>query len=458
MNDFTKLPLSKSIIDNLNNIGYTEMTPIQEKTIPCILNKLDVLAQAKTGSGKTAAFAIGILQQLDTTDNRIQALVLCPTRELSEQVAQEIRRIARFTDNIKVLTLCGGTPIRPQTQSLEHSAHIVVGTPGRIGDHLRRGNLDLSHISTLVLDEGDRLLEMGFEQEIDGIVSGLPKKRQTHLFSATFSDAIKDLSKRFQSNAKEIKVEAFHSESVISQRFYEMEWEKKPVATAAILWTFKPESTIIFCNTKKQCKDLLEYLTKNKFYALCINSDLEQKERTEMLTLFANRSANILVGTDVAARGLDIKDVGAVINFDIPFAPEMYVHRIGRTGRAGKEGLAFSLTTPAEKFRLDAINTFQHSSFGVEGVKSLDFSPGKPLLPPMMTISINGGRKSKIRPGDILGALTTACGIDGKLVGKIDIFDLYSYVAIDRSVAKEAVEKLSITPVKGKRFIVRLHE
>jgi ATP-dependent RNA helicase DbpA len=457
MNDFTKLPLSKPMIENLRSMGFTEMTPIQAKSIPCILNNQDVLAQAKTGSGKTAAFAIGILQQL-TTAKQVQALILCPTRELSEQVAQEIRRLARFTDNIKVLTLCGGTPIRPQTLSLEHSAHIVVGTPGRIGDHLRRGSLDLSYVTTLILDEGDRLLEMGFEQEICGIVSYLPKKRQSHLFSATFPDAVKDLSKRFQSNAKEIKVESFHADSVIAQGFYEVDEGKKLAAAAALLWTYKPASTMIFCNTKQQCRDLWEYLNEKKFYALCINSDLEQKERTEMLTLFANRSTNILIGTDVAARGLDVKDVSAVINFDIPFDPLVYVHRIGRTGRAGKEGLAFSLITPKEKFRLEAINTFQQSSFSVQSVKDLDFSPGKSFLPPMMTISINGGRKSKIRPGDILGALTTACNIDNKLVGKIDIFDLFAYIAVDRSIAKEAVEKLSKTPVKGKRFIVRLHE
>jgi ATP-independent RNA helicase DbpA len=457
MNDFYRLALSKPMIENLGSIGYTEMTPIQAKSIPCILNKQDVMAQAKTGSGKTAAFAIGILQQL-TTANHVQALILCPTRELSVQVAQEIRKLARFMDNIKVLTLCGGTPIRPQTLSLEHSAHIVVGTPGRIGDHLRRGNLDLSRVATLVLDEGDRLLEMGFEREMSGIVACLPKKRQTHLFSATFPDAVKDLSKRFQLNAKEIKVESLHAESVIVQRFYEVEWEKKCATTAAIVWTFKPASTMIFCNTKQQCRDLLAYLTEHKFHALCINSDIEQKERTEMLTLFANRSTNILIGTDVAARGLDIKDVSAVINFDMPFDPQMYVHRIGRTGRAGNEGLAFSLTTPAEQFRLDAINTFQHSQLCAKSVTELDFTPGKALLPPMMTISMNGGRKSKIRPGDILGALTTACGIDGKLIGKIDIFDLFAYVAVDRSVAKEAVEKLGTMPVKGKRFIVRLHD
>jgi len=458
MNDFSTLPLSPAMIKNLEVMGYTQMTPIQAESIPVVLDKHDVLAQAKTGSGKTAAFAIGILHHLKTTQNQVQALVLCPTRELSEQVATEIRKLARFTNNIKVLTLCGGTPIKPQTISLEHRAHIVVGTPGRIGDHLRRGNLNLEFVNTLVLDEADRLLDMGFEEEINGIVSYVPKTRQTLLFSATFSDAIKTLSKNFQQNAKEITVESHHAQNVISQHFYEMEWKDKLAATASVLWTFKPESTLIFCNTKQQCRDLLDYLRKAKFHALCINGDLEQKERTEMLTLFSNHSSNILIGTDVAARGLDVKDLGAVVNFDMPFDPEMYVHRIGRTGRAGKEGMAFTLVTPGEQHRLDDINRYQKSKFRTHDTAALIRKSDDALLPPMMTISINGGRKSKMRAGDILGALTGACGIDGKLVGKIDIFELFTYVAVDRTKAKEAAEMLTKTPVKGKRFIARLHE
>ena len=457
MDKFSELPLAPAMIANLEIIGYTTMTPIQAECIPSVLNRDDIIAQAKTGSGKTAAFAIGILHHLKATHNQVQALVLCPTRELSEQVAREIRRVARFTSNIKILTLCGGTPIRPQLQSLEHRAHIVVGTPGRIGDHLRRGTLNLDNCTTLVFDKADRMLDMGFEEEINEIVSYVPKKRQTLLFSATFSDAIKSLSRRFQNSAKEITVESLHADTVIAQRFFEVEWKDKPAATASILWTFRPESTLVFCNTKQQCRDLLEYLSKMKFHALCINGDLEQKERTEMLTLFANRSCAILIGTDVAARGLDIKDLSAVINFDMPFEAEGYVHRIGRTGRAGKEGLAFSLVTPGEQHRLDDINRYQNTRHCAQGMSELDTTGGEALLPPMMTISINGGRKSKIRPGDILGALTKDAGIDGKCIGKIDIFELYSYVAVDRSVARNAVEKLATIPVKGKRFIARLH-
>jgi ATP-independent RNA helicase DbpA len=458
MNEFSKLSLSPAMIANLDILGYTTMTPIQAAAVPPVLKGDDVLAQAKTGSGKTAAFAIGLLHHLKTTHNQVQALVLCPTRELSEQVAAEIRRLARFAKNINVLILCGGTPIRPQTDSLAHSAHIVVGTPGRIGDHLRRGNLKLDHLNTLVFDEADRMLDMGFEEEINGIVSYAPKKRQTLLFSATFSEPIRTLSKKYQRSAHEITVESFHADSVITQHFFGVDWNNKLGTMASILWTFTPESTLVFCNTKQQCRDCLEYLTNKKFHALCINSDLEQKERTEMLTLFANHSTSILIGTDVAARGIDVKDLSAVINFDMPFDPEMYVHRIGRTGRAGKEGLAFSLVTPGEQRRLDEVNRYQKSNFHTSNTATL-FTYGKDaMLPPMMTISINGGRKSKIRAGDILGALTGAGGIEGKRVGKIDIFELYSYVAVDRSVAKAAAKKLSEIQVKGKRFITRLHE
>ncbi len=457
MNEFSKLALSPAMISNLDKLGYVSMTPIQAESIPSILNKNDVLAQAKTGSGKTAAFAIGVLQDLNPSYNQVQVLVLCPTRELSDQVAVEMRKLARFANNIKILTLCGGTPIKPQTLSLEHRAHIVVGTPGRIGDHLRRGNLILDYCKTLVLDEADRMLDMGFEDEINEIVSFVPENRQTLLFSATFADPIKVLSKRFQNNAKEITVEHIHKTTVIAQRFYEVEWENKLFATAKILWSYKPESTLIFCNTKQQCRDLLEYLTKTKFHALCINGDLEQKERTEMLTLFSNHSASILIGTDVAARGLDIKDLSAVVNFDLPYDPESYVHRIGRTGRAGKEGLAFSLMTPNETHKLDDINRYQKTKFRPETTDGLTAS-GESLLPPMMTISINGGRKSKIRPGDILGALTKEAGFSGSKIGKIDIFELFAYIAVDRTIAQEAIQKLMSIPIKGKRFIARLHE
>jgi ATP-independent RNA helicase DbpA len=457
MNDFSTLSLTPEMIANLDILGYKTMTAIQAESIPAILNKNDVLAQAKTGSGKTAAFAIGLLQQLNVKHNQVQALVLCPTRELSEQVTQEIRRLARFTSNIKVLTLCGGTPVRPQTLSLEHRAHIVVGTPGRICDHLERGNLNLNYLTTLVFDEADRMLDMGFEDQINSLLTYTPKKRQTLLFSATFSDAIRNLSKRFQNNAKEITVESLHTENIITQRFFNVNSYDKLATTASILWTFKPESTLIFCNTKQQCHDLLSYLTQEKFHALTINGDLEQKERTEMLTLFSNRSSSILIGTDVAARGIDVKDLSAVINFDLPYDPEMYVHRIGRTGRAGKEGLTFSLVAPEEIHRLSDINRYQNSNFHVENTTSL-VREGETLLPPMITISINGGRKSKIRPGDIQGALTGAAGIDSKFIGKINIFDLYSYVAVDRSIANVVVEMLSKIPVKGKRFLARMHD
>jgi len=458
MNIFSELPLSPATIENLNVLGYITMTQIQKDSLPDVLSGSDVRAQAKTGSGKTAAFGIGLLHQLNPNKNRVQALILCPTRELSEQVAQEIRRLARFTSHIKVLVLCGGTPIKSQAMSLEHNAHIVVGTPGRIGDHLRRKNLDISALKTLVFDEADRMLDMGFEDEINEIMMYMPNRRQTLLFSATFSDGIKRLSKKYQNSAKEITVETHHAANIISQKFIGVDKTEKLATIASILWTYRPESTLIFCNTKQQCRDLLDYLLEHKFYALVINGDLEQKERTEMLTQFANKSASVLIATDVAARGLDIKELNAVINFDFPHDPESYVHRIGRTGRAGKEGLAITLIAERERPFLDELNTFQKTNFSIEKSSILSTKKGKDLVPPMHTISINGGRKSKLRPTDILGALTKDGGMDGKLIGKIDIFDLFTYVAISRSHAKEALQILNRIKVKGYRYIARLHE
>ncbi|VVS94623.1 ATP-dependent RNA helicase DbpA [Desulfoluna spongiiphila] len=457
MSAFTALPLTKSMIKNLGTMGYDEMTPVQAASLPHVLKGKDLLAQARTGSGKTAAFGIGLLHNLDVDRFRVQALVMCPTRELAEQVAGELRRIARFKHNIKIVTICGGVPFRPQQISLEHQAHIVVGTPGRIEQHLQRGTLSLNNLTTLVLDEADRMLDVGFEESILAIMAHVPSKRQTLLFSATFPDPILALSRRFQTNAQNVAVDVAHEENVIRQHFYETDWDAKPEAVAGILAAFKPESTLVFCNTKLHCKALASFLRKKGFSALAIHGDIEQKERTEVLVRFSNGSCPILVATDVAARGLDIKGLSAVINHDLPFEPEVYVHRIGRTGRAGEEGLAFSLLTPKERFRLEDINAMMKTAFEATDAAELPPAVGDAPAPAMVTLSINGGRKSKLRPGDILGALTKDAGIDGQCVGKINCFDFYSYVAIERTVADKAEKALSVKKIKGRHFIIHRH-
>ncbi len=458
MNAFTKLPLTKSMIENLGTMGYQEMTPVQAESLPHVLKGEDLLAQAKTGSGKTAAFGIGLLHNLNVKHFRVQALVMCPTWELAEQVAGELRRIARFKHNIKIVTICGGVPFMPQRISLEHQAHVVVGTPGRIEQHLKRGTMNLDNLTTLVLDEADRMLDIGFADSIEQIMDYVPKRRQTLLFSATFPEPILELSSRFQKNAQRVVMDVEHEENVIHQHFYESDWEAKPDVVAQILDTHKPASTLVFCNTKQQCRSLSTFLKSKGFPSLAIHGDLEQKDRTEVLVRFSNGSTPILVATDVAARGIDISGLSAVINFDLPFESEVYIHRIGRTGRAGNEGMAFSLMTPKERFRLEDINVMMGTSFEVSDVEELESSNQAPPPPPMVTLSINGGRKSKLRPGDILGALTKEGGIAGSCVGKINCFDFYSYVAIDRSVVDRAEEALSTKKIKGRHFIIHRHE
>ncbi len=446
------------MIENLDSMGYKEMTPVQAESLPHVLKGEDLLAQAKTGSGKTAAFGIGLLHNLDVKLFRVQALIMCPTRELADQVATELRRIARFKHNIKILTLCGGVPFKPQQLSLEHQAHIIVGTPGRIEKHLKQQNLNLDHVTTVVLDEADRMLDVGFADSISTIMGYVKQKHQTLLFSATFPDSILALSKKFQRNAQKVVVDTEHEENIIQQRFYLSEADSRADITAEILNTYQPASVIIFCNTKLDCKSLVKYLRKHGFSALTIHGDLEQKDRTEILVRFSNGSSPILVATDVAARGLDISDLSAVINYDLPFEPEVYVHRIGRTGRAGKEGQAFSIFTPKELPRLEGINILMSTAYEPSDIADLKPTTDAEVKPSMVTFSINGGKKNKLRPGDILGALTKEAGIAGSSVGKINCFDYYSYVAIERSMANKAEHALSTKKIKGRSFIIHRHE
>ena len=363
---FSALHLKTPMLKNLASLGYAEMTPIQAHSLPLILAGKDVIAKAKTGSGKTAAFGIGLLSRMEVTSSRVQALVLCPTRELADQVGKELRRLARFTDNIKILTLCGGVPFGPQLGSLEHGAHVVVGTPGRLLDHLRRGSLDLTGLQTLVLDEADRMLDMGFQDEISALIAATPKKRQTLLFSATYPEAIAAMSATIQHEPVEVSVDEAHDEGAIEQMLYEVDKEERTAAVARILGHYRPESTLVFCNTRMECQEVADALVKRGFSALAIHGDLEQRERDQVLVRFANKSVSVLVATDVAARGLDIKELSAVINYELSRDPEIHIHRIGRTGRAGEQGLALSLVTAQESRRVQAIEdcSGQHHSPG----------------------------------------------------------------------------------------------
>jgi len=448
-----KPEIKKAMLANLNSLGYTDMTPIQAQSLPNILKNQDVIAQAKTGSGKTAAYGIGLLSKLNVKNYHVQAMVICPTRELADQVGKEIQRLARFTKNVKLLSLCGGKPFAPKKNSLVYGAHIIVGTPGRIQDHLRKGTLNLENIHSLVLDEADRMLDMGFYDDILNIISDIPKNRQTMLFSATFPYSIVQMSHSIQRNPLNIRVESLHSHSEIEQRFYEIEKSQRDEALMALLAHYQPESTVIFCNTKKQCEVVATQLKKKGYYAMAIHGDLEQRERDQVLLRFANKSCSILVATDVAARGLDIDDLQVVINYELPREPEIHIHRIGRTGRAGKKGLALSLYTTSEQRKINAIEQVQNQPCRRDVLDSLNDN-ASPSLPPMITVCIQGGKKNKMRPGDILGALTGDIGITVNQVGKIDIFDFSSYVALDRTIAHNVLKRLQNTKIKGRQFKV----
>lgn len=459
---FDELSLSPGLRAALKQLEYLTMTPIQAASLPIALNGHDLIAQAKTGSGKTAAFALTLLTNLNPRRFAVQAMVLCPTRELADQVTQEIRRLARFEDNIKVLALCGGTTMRPQMASLEHGAHIVVGTPGRIMDHIERGSLRLDALNTLVLDEADRMLDMGFYDDIVFVAKQCPARRQTLMFSATYPEGIASLASQFLRNPQEVKLLEQHEGSKIRQRFYEIKHEERLQAVAVLLKHYRPVSTLAFCNTKQQCRDLLDVLHAQGFHALTLNGDLEQRERDQVLIQFANRSCSVLVATDVAARGLDIARLEAVINVDITPDPEIYVHRIGRTGRADEDGWAFSLCSPRDKRRVATIAQMTGSEPEWHTLGSLQSGNDAALTPPMVTLQILGGRREKIRPGDVLGALTAETGgtrtFTREQVGKITVTDQSTYVAIARELAGEAIRKLSTGKVKGKMVKVRALE
>ena len=454
MKTFTELNLSAPLAQALAEVDYVEMTPVQAATLPAILAGRDVLAQAQTGSGKTAAFALGLLAALDPQRLQLQGLVLCPTRELADQVSREIRRLARFIPNVKILTLCGGVPLRPHLASLAHEPHLVVGTPGRLLELIEKKALPLPAVRTLVLDEADRMLDMGFGEAITGILSAIPKPRQTLLFSATIPPPIRDISRRLQRDALDVTVDDDPAVALIEQRFFEVDPSRKLAALSGLLLQHRPESAVVFCNTRQEVRTVASALTAQKFTALALHGELDQRERDELLVCFANRSATVLVASDVAARGLDIADLPMVINYDLANDPDTHLHRIGRTGRAGKRGLALSLCAPAEVPRARQIE--QRTG---ERLRWLPWVPGgrteRAPQPAFRTVIVDAGRQDKLRPGDLLGALTGDAGLPGTAIGKIDIFPTRSYVAIARDWHSQAVARLRGGKIKGRNFRIR---
>lgn len=453
---FSSLNLRPEILRNLSDLGYKEMTPIQALSLPSMIKGLDVIGQGKTGSGKTAAFGLGLLHKLDTKSFRVQATVLCPTRELADQVTNELRRLARAVHNVKILTLCGGTPLRPQAESLGRGAHIVVGTPGRIEDHLNRNTLKLRHVQTLVLDEADRMLEMGFQDVVENIVDHIPPSRQSLLFSATFSSEIQAIAKKMLKDPVIAKVESTHSGDSIKQCFYPIKDTDRLQALRLVMMKHLPDSTVVFCNTKVEVKDVAEALTEQGYDVLSLHGELEQWKRDQVLVRFANKSVSVLVATDVAARGLDIDSLDAVINYSPAHDPEIHTHRIGRTGRAGSKGIACTLYNENERYKVDLVGEYLNLQIKPEALPERGLLKQPAIQADMTTLQIEGGKKQKIRPGDILGALTGDNGIDGKAVGKIHIFDQWAYVAVKRDAVHQGLKKLQEGKLKGRSFRVRM--
>jgi len=454
---FSSLKLDVDLLKNLSALGFQEMTAIQAQSLPDILAGKDVIAQAKSGSGKTAAFSLGILARLDVKLKSVQALVLCPTRELADQVAKAIRQFARTIQNIKVVTLCGGMPFRAQNNSLKSGVHIVVGTPGRIDDHLGKDTLSLTNLNMLVLDEADRMLAMGFASSLDNIIEYTPKRRQTLLFSATYPEEIESIARRVMINPKMARVASVHDNDTIEQHFYKVnDNAHRLTALRSILSEYSPESSVIFCNTKRDVDELADSLHSCGYKVLALHGDLEQRDREQTLVRFANKSVSILVATDVAARGLDIDALDAVINYHIATDPEVHIHRIGRTGRAGNTGLAFSLCSEKESHKLGVLAEYLDRNIESEIPPSAKLLNKSIIKPPMATIQIDCRKKQKVRAGDILGALTGEMGIEGKQVGKINISDFCAYVAVKQDVSKKALKKLADGKLKGRSFRVRL--
>ncbi len=447
---FATLSLAPAWLENLAQLGYREMTPIQAMALPAMLAGRDVLGQAATGTGKTAAFGLALLSRITPKSPAPGALVLCPTRELAAQVADELRRLARPLPHTRVLTLSGGSSIQRERESLEHGVDVIVGTPGRVADHIQRERLDLSGIQTLVLDEADRMLEMGFVETVGAIARAVPAEHQTLLFSATFPEAVRALSTTYQRDALHVEVPAEDLTARITQHVYDVDRGERIPALIRILGHHRPESAIVFCNHRETCDEVAAALAKSGFAAVALHGGMEQHDRNTVLLLLRNGSLRVVVATDVAARGLDIDDLGAVINYDLPREPDVFVHRIGRTARAGRDGLAISLAHPTDGRILDELRQGPLAGVAMSRVPAAEAQLPPP--PAMVTIAIQGGRHDRLRPGDIVGALTTGVGLAGTDIGQIAVNDRISFVAVVAPVARRALEGLGAGRIKNKRF------
>ena len=520
---FEEMGLSEEIQKAVRYMGFEEASPIQAKAIPAMISGIDLIGQAQTGTGKTAAFGIPILEKVDPKLKKLQAIVLCPTRELAIQVADEIRNLSRYMHGIKVLPIYGGQDIVKQIRSLKSGTQIVIGTPGRVMDHMRRHTLKMNDISMVVLDEADEMLNMGFREDIEFVLSGVPEERQTVLFSATMPKPIMEITKKFQNNAKVIKVTKKElTVPNIEQYYYDVKPKKKEEVLSRLLDIYSPRLSVVFCNTKKQVDLLVNALLGRGYFAAGLHGDMKQEQRDRVMQGFRTGKTEILVATDVAARGIDVDEVEAVFNYDLPQDDEYYVHRIGRTGRAGREGRAFSFVSGKEVYKLKEIQRYCKTKIYAQKVPSLndvantkmenilddvervieqedldmminaieervnnseftamdmaaaflkiccgmtednknteendwEFGDTGAGEDGMVRLFINIGKKQRVRPGDILGAIAGESGMDGKLIGTIDMYDKYTFVEVPREYAREVLNAMKNVKIKGKTVAV----
>ncbi|EOS44116.1 DEAD/DEAH box helicase [Lachnospiraceae bacterium JLR.KK009] len=370
---FDELDLYPQILRAIQEMGFEEATPIQCKAIPVVMEGVDVIGQAQTGTGKTAAFGIPLLMKVDPHNKKTQAIVLCPTRELAIQVAEEVRNLAKYMHGVKVLPVYGGQDIVKQIRSLKGGAQIIIGTPGRVMDHLRRKTIKCEEVNTIVLDEADEMLNMGFREDIETVLEYIPEERQTVLFSATMPKPILDITKKYQKDAVTIKVVKKElTVPNIEQYYYDVKRKDKVEVLSRLLDVYDPKLSLVFCNTKRMVDELTNALQGRGYFAEGLHGDMKQMQRDRVMNHFRNGNTEILVATDVAARGIDVDDVEAVFNFDVPQDDEYYVHRIGRTGRAGRTGRSFTFVKGKEVYKLKDIQRYCKTKILAQKIPSME--------------------------------------------------------------------------------------
>lgn len=519
---FDELNIDERILRAIEDMGFEETSPIQTQAIPAVCEGIDVVGQAQTGTGKTAAYTIPMLMKIDPQIKKPQAIVLCPTRELAVQVAEEIRKLAKYMSDIKVLPVYGGQEIVRQIKSLKTGVQIIVGTPGRVMDHIRRKTVKFDNINMVILDEADEMLDMGFREDMETILTETPEDRQTVMFSATMPKAIMDIARNFQKDARIIKVVRKElTVSNIEQFYYEVRPKNKTEVLCRLIDIYNPRLSVVFCNTKRQVDELISELKGRGYFADGIHGDMKQQQRDRVMDDFRSGKVDILIATDVAARGIDVDDVDMVFNYDIPQDEEYYVHRIGRTGRAGRSGMALSFISGKEVYKLKDIERYCKTKILAKPVPSLDdvkntkldnmfdkirqtieeggltdmvnlveehvnqeeytsMDMAAALLKMligdtldredeveefhfdtdkddsrMVRLFINIGKKDKIKPANILGAIAGESGMPGKLVGAIDMMDNYTFVDVPAIHAEKILKAMNDNvQIKGRRVNV----